>query len=156
MTIESQRKRLQTTTRQWGDRVPVVPYTAVCPPNNARENFDSSAAQAAPPIDSDSGSDSDDDVPLAGDLDQTYLQIPITPNTTMISTKGWTLDSLINQSLNFHHAPRVSALSNDLPQVIHEHEQSGLPLVIYACHKHPNWPKDEFTLDSFASASSDS
>jgi hypothetical protein len=72
----------------------------------------------------------------------------------MISTKGWSLNSLINQSINFHRVPRVSVLSDTLLQSVDDHETFGVPLVIEGCHKHPNWRAEEFTLDSFASASS--
>jgi hypothetical protein len=87
-------------------------------------------------------------------LEPTSLQIPIPANTTMISTKGWTLNSLINKSINFHRVPRVSVLSDSLSQCIKDYETSGVPLVIEGCHKHPKWSTEEFTLDSFASASS--
>ena len=73
----------------------------------------------------------------------------------MISTKGWTLDSLINKSINFHRVPRVSVLSHSLLQYIIDYEIYGVPLVIEGCHKHKNWNADEFTLDSFTSATSD-
>jgi hypothetical protein len=72
----------------------------------------------------------------------------------MISTKGWTLNSLINKSINFHRVSRVSVLSDTMLQFIDDHEKSGVPLVIEGCHKHPMWSTDEFTLDSFASVSS--
>lgn len=72
----------------------------------------------------------------------------------MISTKGWTLNSLINQSINFHRVPRVSVLSDSLLQCIDDYEKSGVPMVIEGCHKHPQWSTEELTLDSFASASS--
>ena len=71
----------------------------------------------------------------------------------MISTKGWSLNSLINRSINFHRVPRVSVLSDTLLQAIDDHETYGVPLVIEGCHKHPKWSTEGFTLDSFASAS---
>ena len=147
MTIESHRKRLLANPRRWGDRVPDLPHTP-----GTRENSSPAAAHhdsrpLAPP---DLPPDPPD--PPAKLLDPIY-QIPIPANTTMISTKGWTLDSLINRSINFHRVPRVSALSGSLPQYINDYENSGVPLVIEDCHRHPNWSEDEFTLDSFASAS---
>lgn len=153
MTIESRRRELLANRRQWGDPVSSVPHTG-CPPStpdHIRENINPSAT-ASPivePFDNDSLG------PLGGPVDPTYLQIPIPVNNTMISTKGWTLDSLIKQSINFHHVRRVSALSSSLSQIIDDHEESGLPLVVEDCHKHPNWSKCEFTLETFASATSD-
>jgi hypothetical protein len=155
MTFEAHRKRLLANPRRWGERVSDVPHTT-CPPPRTRENFNS-----APHIDSTFGLDHHDPRPLAppppdplAGLYPTRL-IPIPANTTMISTKGWSLDFLINQSIHFHRVPRVSALSGSLPQYINDHEISGVPLVIEHCHMHPNWSKEEFTLDSFASATSD-
>ena len=155
MTFESYRKRLLANPRRWGERVPDVPHTT-CSPPRTRENFNPATTSQfdhhdprplAPP-------DPPPDLP-PGFFDPTYRQIRMPANTTMISTKGWTLDSLINQSINFHRVPRVSALSGSLLQYIKDYEISGVPLVIECCHEHKNWSKEEFTLDSFASATSD-
>lgn len=138
MTIESRRRQIQADRREWGEPVSSVPHTG-CPP--VRENFKATA-------------DDHDSLHSLGPLDPTYLQIPIPANAAMISTEGWTPDSLINKSINFHHVHRVSALSSSLPQDINNYEKSGLPLVIQDCHKHPNWSNANFTLDFFASAAS--
>ena len=74
----------------------------------------------------------------------------------MISTKGWSLNSLIDRNINFHRVPRVSVLSDSLLQSIDDFEKSGVPLVIEGCHKHPKWSTEEFTMDSFVSSSSSS
>jgi len=136
--MESRRRQLLAAPRRWGDLVSTVPHTGCPPLDHIRENFNPSVT-ALPIVPNDND-------PLG---QPTYHQIPIPSNTTMISTKGWALDSLINKSINFHHVRRVSALSTSLSQIIDDHEESGLPLVIEDCHKHPNWYK--FTLDSFAS-----
>lgn len=122
--------------REWGEPVCTLPYTGGARPpiDHVRENISVPIAV--------SGSD-----PL-GPTHPSPIPLP------MISTKGWTLDSLINKSLNFHHVRRVPASSSSLPQIINDHENSGVPLVIEDCHKHPSWPKEEFTLDSFASTTS--
>jgi len=34
-----------------------------------------------------------------------------------------------------------------------EYERKGVPLVVEGFHKHPEWPQEMFSLDSFAEAS---
>ena len=161
MTIENYRKKLLSNPRQWGDQVPCVPHSPetrgsfyLTPiSESASEQSDSDHHDRRPLVPPPSPDPPPD--PPAVPLDSTYLQIPIPANTTMISTKGWTLNSLINQSINFHRVPRVSVLSESLLQHINDHELSGVPLVIEDCHKHRNWNTVEFTLDSFAYATPD-
>lgn len=163
MPIEKFRQKLLSDRRQWGDHVPCVPHSP-----ETRRSFDPAPITGI--IESATTSESDlhdrhplpsppspvppPDPPARPPLESTYFRIPIPANTTMISTKGWTLNSLINQSINFHRVPRVSVLSHSLLQHINDYETSGVPLVVEECHKHRNWNTDEFTLDSFASATS--
>lgn len=68
-----------------------------------------------------------------------------------ISTKGWTLDSVLEQGSNFVPIERVHANDPniDLEQVIKGHEENGVPLILDGWHKRRDWPKDLFTLDFF-------
>ena len=162
MSFERHRKKLLADRRQWGDIVLSTPHTGSSP--EARENFNPAPNTLIGNRVSDlHHDDCRPPSPLAdpllvsppdppAPLESTYLQIPMPANTTMITTKGWSLNSLINRSINFHRVPRVSVLSDSLPQCIKDYESFGVPLVIEGCHKHPQW-STEFTLDSFASAS---
>ena len=67
----------------------------------------------------------------------------------MTSTKGWTLDGIIEEGDNFHHVERVSATAPDLLDKIKKSEANGVPLVIEGFHKHPKWPQHMFTIDQF-------
>ena len=157
MTIENYRKKLLSNPRHWGDKVPCVPHS---PETRGSFRLSESASEQSEsdhhdrPLVPPPSPDPPPDLPT-GPLESTYLQIPIPANATMISTNGWTLNSLINKSINFHRVPRVSVLSESLLQHIKDHEISGVPLVVEDCHKHRNWNTVEFTLDSFASATSD-
>jgi len=71
----------------------------------------------------------------------------------MISTKGWSLDTLLELSPNFRAARRVSATSSTVSDTLKEYERKGVPLVVEGFHKHPEWPQEMFSLDSFAEAS---
>jgi hypothetical protein len=68
---------------------------------------------------------------------------------TRISTKGWSLDSLISSSRNFYPVDRVPASSSELSQFIKDHERNGLPLVVEGFHRHNSWPTKMFTLEGF-------
>ncbi|KAF8163484.1 hypothetical protein B0H34DRAFT_781185 [Crassisporium funariophilum] len=72
-------------------------------------------------------------------------------STTLISTKGWSLDTLIEKGDNFQQVHRVSAASSSLLETIVEFDKKGIPLVLEGWHKHPNWPHDKFTPEYFAS-----
>jgi hypothetical protein len=68
-----------------------------------------------------------------------------------ISTKGWSLDSVLEHGSNFVPIERVHANDRniDLEQVIKGQEENGLPLILDGWHKREDWPKDLFTLDFF-------
>jgi hypothetical protein len=68
-----------------------------------------------------------------------------------VSSKDWTVDALVKRGPRFREVPRVSALQ-PLPKLvaaIETHERSGVPLIIEGWHKHPEWPKNKFTVDWF-------
>lgn len=68
---------------------------------------------------------------------------------TFVSSKGWTVDTLVGRGPRFQKVPRVSARSPRLFSKIKEHERSGIPLIIQGWHKHGKWPKEMFTVDWF-------
>lgn len=69
---------------------------------------------------------------------------------TMTSTRGWSLNLLLETGPNFHDVRRVSATSPDLGDTIRNiFEIKGRPLVIEGFHQHPQWPKEMFTLEHF-------
>lgn len=65
-----------------------------------------------------------------------------------ISSKDWTLASLMNRS-NFKAVQRVSALlpPEQLLLVLERYERKGEPLIIEGWHDHANWLKDLFDID---------
>lgn len=67
----------------------------------------------------------------------------------LTTTRGWSLDSLVNSGERFQEVPRVSASTPDLLTVIESYERRGVPLIIEGWHKEPTWPHDIFTLDWF-------
>jgi hypothetical protein len=82
---------------------------------------------------------------------------PPTMNTTSgagrsrISTEGWTLESLVMLSENFHPIERVKATGphEDIQRAIIQYEEEGIPMIIEGWQEHEKWPKDLFTLDFF-------
>jgi hypothetical protein len=67
-----------------------------------------------------------------------------------ISTRGWSLESLVQTSPNFRKVDRVSANVEDIFSVLRNYELRGVPLVIEDFHKHESWPSEMFTLENFA------
>jgi len=67
-----------------------------------------------------------------------------------ISTRGWSLESLVQTSPNFRKVDRVSASVEDIFSVLKDYELRGVPLVIEDFHKHERWPSEMFTLENFA------
>ncbi len=67
-----------------------------------------------------------------------------------ISTRGWSLESLVQTSPNFCKVNRVSASVEDIFSVLRDYELRGVPLVIEDFHKHERWPSEMFTLENFA------
>ncbi len=74
-----------------------------------------------------------------------------------ITTKGWTLQSLLNDGKNFRSIERISALSDPkvVERKVREHEESNIPLIVEDCHKHSSWNQGLFTLECLENANSD-
>ncbi|KXN92231.1 hypothetical protein AN958_08684 [Leucoagaricus sp. SymC.cos] len=64
-----------------------------------------------------------------------------------VSTRGWTLDELLQQGKRFYPVPRLSCTSQDLESQIKHHEESGKPFVIEGWNQHSRWPKKLFDVD---------
>ncbi|CAA7271539.1 unnamed protein product [Cyclocybe aegerita] len=79
--------------------------------------------------------------------------VTMVSSQAMISTNGWSLDGLLARGNNFHHARRVRATSSQLSDILKDHEQNGIPLVVEGLHEHRNWKKDMFALERFESES---
>lgn len=77
----------------------------------------------------------------------------IQPRSNVLSTKGWSIDSLLKKGKNFCQIKRVPASSRSLAKSIKHYEANGKPLVIEGWHKHKNWNRAEFTLDGLHEAS---
>lgn len=86
-------------------------------------------------------------------MDVDYIEGPSgshsLPAIPTITTSGWTLETLIASGPRFKPVPRISM---DLPQAetslaLHNHEESGIPLVLEGWHKHEGWPVDLFNLE---------
>ncbi|KZT26417.1 hypothetical protein NEOLEDRAFT_1155897 [Neolentinus lepideus HHB14362 ss-1] len=70
-----------------------------------------------------------------------------TEGTISITTKGWSLDDLINYSVQFRSVRRVSATKLSPKELDHEitrFEKEGLPLIIEGYHQREGWLKNEF------------
>ena len=79
------------------------------------------------------------------------LQLPYMSTVhARISTRGWSLESLVQTSPNFRKVDRVSASVEDIYSVLRDYELRGVPLVIEDFHKHERWPSEMFTLENFA------
>lgn len=83
-------------------------------------------------------------------MDRTIVRPPPKGPDKVLSCKGWTLESLLNNNKNFHPAPRISASATDLVQIITDsYENKGIPLVVQGCDRLTGWRGDLFTVDWF-------
>lgn len=66
-----------------------------------------------------------------------------------ITARGWTLEGLVSLGTRFEAVPRISGFSKTsvLAQAIRAYEDEGKPLIISNWHRHPQWPKDKFSVD---------
>ncbi|KAF9469170.1 hypothetical protein BDZ94DRAFT_1279126 [Collybia nuda] len=73
------------------------------------------------------------------------------PSKCRISTREWTLSSLIKSGERFHPVPRIIASSEPkrLLAKIENSEKTGIPLIIEGWHKHSRWLKEMFHIDNF-------
>ena len=67
-----------------------------------------------------------------------------------VTTKGWTLQALLDSSQNFTEVKRVSAAAppDEILKAISQSEKEGIPLIISGFHELESWPKDNlFSAD---------
>ncbi|KIM48921.1 hypothetical protein M413DRAFT_90130 [Hebeloma cylindrosporum] len=169
MTFESVRKGLMSKPRTWGDIVETLPYTLQGPnPSTPIPQVDIPADPNVPLHESGDNANMNDD--RRGNHDQAREDRQPTPDApphsdvscglldplTMTSTRGWSLDLLLETGPNFHDVRRVSITSPDLRDTIRDvFEVKGRPLVIEGFHQHPQWPKEIFTLEHFGNSMED-
>ena len=72
-------------------------------------------------------------------------QNKMTPGPFLTSA-GWSLNQLIARGPRFREIPRVSVSDQNLEVTIHQHETSGVPLVIEGMHEHETWPAATFNI----------
>ena len=63
-----------------------------------------------------------------------------------LTSAGWSLNQLVTRGPRFREIPRVSVSDQNLEATIHQHETSGVPLVIEGMHEHETWPTATFDL----------
>lgn len=69
---------------------------------------------------------------------------PNEPATGLITSKGWTLERLLETGTRFKTVDRISADSGTPEQIaatIQDYEWRGVPLVVQDLHVHPSWPE---------------
>lgn len=74
--------------------------------------------------------------------------VPLSKSNPFISSKGWTLASLVGMADNFCEVPRESAFKPELQSIIAKYDCGGVPLIIDGWHKHPHW-LPSFNIDWF-------
>ncbi|KAJ3503771.1 hypothetical protein NLJ89_g8285 [Agrocybe chaxingu] len=104
--------------------------------DNAFHESDGNNDIGAPPLDALETPNSDTTVTMVS-------------SQVMISTDGWSLDGLLAQGKNFRHIRRVRAASSRLSEILKDHEQNGIPLVVEGLHEHRKWKNDMFTMECF-------
>jgi hypothetical protein len=74
---------------------------------------------------------------------------PVAASSDPYTTKGWSLDGLLDSGPRFKRVPRISATSglNELFLKVVEHENKGIPLIIEGWQDRPEWPRNLFDLD---------
>ncbi|KAJ3905028.1 hypothetical protein F5879DRAFT_800469 [Lentinula edodes] len=72
---------------------------------------------------------------------------PLTKSPDQIlSCKGWTLSSLLNDNKNFHAAPRIS-VSKVTEKLLASSDADGIPFVIEGLQHLPGWRKELLSVD---------
>ena len=136
MPFESLRKKLISQQVDWGASPPThghissataLPKSGTIPPQSPLEPLPDATTTTA----------------------MEYVAVERSRSKCSVSSKDWTIDGLIKRGPRFQKVPRVSALmsSKQLLAAIEHHECSGTPLIIEGWHKHPKWPKKQFTVD---------
>lgn len=131
------------------------------PDNGVPESADGNAVRSSAPSDVEMHprpqpqlQDADDDE-LMGDSTTTSETSPNISGSELpstdapdkqpfITTKGWTLEGLIDSGKSFVEVKRISASASpeELAKAITEFEDKGTPLIISGCHELESWPKD--------------
>ena len=62
-----------------------------------------------------------------------------------LSTRGWSVDALVQLGPRMREVPRISALleSLELEAKIREFEDAGVPIIIEKWHQRTDWPEDK-------------
>jgi len=156
MSFENRRKEIMSKSRAWGEPVEKLPYTLQGPYPSPSIQKTNTPALPNGPLEDTMLSDRHDRAREDRHLPDKLEDAPdascslLEPTLTMTSTRGWSLNHLLDTGPNFHDVHRVSATSPDLGDTIRNvFEVKGRPLVIEGFHRHPRWPKEMFTLDHF-------
>jgi hypothetical protein len=137
MPFEQARQRLMSQTVEWG----------APPPNRSH-----TAPATVPPESGTTTPLSSTRVHNATTTSRMEYVVEDAPRSKIfVSSKGWTVDALLQQGPSFKKVARIS-ITEPLPKLrsaIEFYERSGRPLIIEGWHNHQNWPKDIFTVDWF-------
>ncbi|KAI6045681.1 hypothetical protein EDC04DRAFT_2559045 [Pisolithus marmoratus] len=68
-------------------------------------------------------------------------------SSSRITTRGWSLNGLIESSDNFYRMDRIHYSAPSLKASMSQHEASGTPLIIFGWNRHPHWPKSLFNVE---------
>lgn len=150
--MEKRRALLMSRSYEWGAK-PQTPFAvASLSPEigeapNAHVEIPSNISIDAPlsPLSSISSSDDDEEAHMEPEPIEERTRSKI-----FISSKDWTLNSLLQRGERFVEVPRISVSTEDakLHTTIRDHAKKGVPLVIEGLHNDPRWPK-EFDLEWF-------
>ena len=76
--------------------------------------------------------------------ERTYMDRPNNPVVGLVTSKGWTLESVLASGPRFRTVDKTSANSGTPEQIastIKDYEQRGVPLVVQDLHGRPDWPE---------------
>jgi hypothetical protein len=138
MGFEEQRQKLKSSQPNWGDQFPAHKPSDQPVITEARDKATFLSPTLTASYDA-----------RASKLDAhirngMHAESIIQPRNTVLSTKGWTIDSLLRKSKNFRQIKRVPASSRSLAKSIKNYEANGKPLVIEGWHNHKNWHRAKF------------
>ena len=69
---------------------------------------------------------------------------PNNPVVGLVTSKGWTLESVVASGPRFRTVDKISVDSGTPEQIaliVKDYEQRGVPLVVQGFHGRPNWPE---------------
>jgi hypothetical protein len=87
------------------------------------------------------------------DLQDQRSQYSAKMSRGFVTSVDWSLETLLGSGKRFLPVQRISALDPTLGSLISQFEQSGIPLVIADWHRHPKWPQELFSIESFCALS---